>query len=143
MISSNKRMVDGHNYRLNWVDKLRNKVDLYGTGFNPFDKKEDALADYMFSVTIENTQYETYWTEKILDCFACGTIPIYHGAPDLGNYFNMDGIIILDDNFDVKNLTSDLYLSKEDAIIDNYERAMKYDIIEDLIWEKFFKNNAY
>jgi hypothetical protein len=93
----------------------------------------------MFSVTIENSKYETYWTEKILDCFACGTIPIYHGASDIGDYFNMDGIIILNDNFDPNTLTPDLYLSKEDAIIDNYERAIKYDVIEDLIWEKFFK----
>ena len=139
MISSNKRMITGHNYRLEWVEKLKNKVDLYGNGIRPFNKKEDVLADYMFSVTIENTQYETYWTEKILDCFACGTIPIYYGSRDIGNYFNPDGIIILTDDFDPLTLTPELYLSKEDAIIDNFERAIKYDVIEDLIWEKFFK----
>lgn len=137
MISSSKRMCSGHDFRLNWVDKLRNKLDLFGNGINTFNKKEDALADYMFSVTIENSQYETYWTEKILDCFACGTIPIYHGSPDIGDYFNMNGIILLDNNFDVSLLNSELYLSKEDAIIDNFERALKYNIIEDIMWDKF------
>lgn len=139
MISSAKRMIDGHNFRLDWVNKLQGKVDLYGRGFNQFSKKEDALNEYMFSVTIENSQYSTYWTEKILDCFAVGTIPIYHGAPDLSEYFNMDGVIILDDKFDISSLSPDLYISKADAIYDNFERTLKYDIIEDIIWEKFLK----
>ena len=34
----------------------------------------------MFSVCIENDVYDTYFTEKILDCFATGTIPIYKGT---------------------------------------------------------------
>jgi hypothetical protein len=137
MISSNKRMIEGHNFRLDWVNKLQDKVDLFGSGIRPFKKKEEVLCDYMFSVTIENSQYETYWTEKILDCFAVGTIPIYHGAPDLGDYFNMDGVIILDDSFDPNQLSPELYISKQDAIIDNFERTLKYNIIEDIMWEKF------
>jgi hypothetical protein len=139
MITSNKRMVDGHNLRLNWAERLKGKVDLFGRGIRPFDRKEDVLNDYMFSITIENTSYETYWTEKILDCFATGTIPIYLGAPDIGNYFNMDGIILLTDDFDTSCLSSELYISKQDAIIDNFERALQYDVIEDIIWNRFIK----
>ena len=139
LISSAKRMVDGHNFRLDWVNKLWGKVDIYGRGFNEFAKKEDALNDYMFSVTIENSQYETYWTEKILDCFATGTIPIYHGSPDIANYFNMDGVIILKDGFDPSGLNEELYISKTDAIYDNFERTLKYNVIEDIIWEKYLK----
>jgi len=93
----------------------------------------------MFSVTIENSQYETYWTEKILDCFVTGTVPVYHGAPDLPDYFNMDGVIILDDKFDPAQLTTDLYVSKKDAIKDNFERAIKFEIIEDIIYERYLK----
>ena len=130
-------MCSGHNFRLSWMEKLQDQVDLYGRGFNDFKYKEDALADYLFSVTIENDSYETYWTEKILDCFACGTIPIYHGAPDIGDYFNMDGVILLTDDFDIKSLTPELYLSKEDAIIDNFKRALQYNVIEDLMWDKY------
>ena len=33
------------------------------------ENKEVGLCDYMFSVVIENGIYETYFTEKILDCF--------------------------------------------------------------------------
>tara|TARA_Y100000310_G_C20704363_1_gene833731 strand:+ start:24974 stop:26551 length:1578 start_codon:yes stop_codon:yes gene_type:complete len=136
MVSSAKRMCNGHNYRLDWVDKLKGKVDLYGRGFNPVARKEEALNDYMFSVTIENDEYETYWTEKILDCFATGTIPVYHGAPDVGDFFNMDGVIILDDDFDIDSLTPELYYSKMDAIKDNFNRAIKLNTVEDLMIER-------
>ena len=40
--------------------------------------------------------YETFITEKVNDCFLTGTIPIYLGAPDIGDYYNLDGIIVMD-----------------------------------------------
>lgn len=137
MMSSSKMMCSGHNYRIDWVNKLHNKLDLYGRGFRSVEKKETALKDYMFSVTIENDKYETYWSEKILDCFACGTIPIYHGAPDIGDYFNMDGVIILNNDFNISDLTPELYYSKMEAIKDNFERTLKFDVIEDIIYTKY------
>jgi hypothetical protein len=135
MISSNKRMCEGHLRRLEWVQKIGDQVDLYGRGFNEIDLKEEGLCDYMFSVSIENGQYETYFTEKLLDCFATGTIPVYLGAPDIGKYFNKDGIIDLTDEFDVSD---EIYYSKMDAIKDNLERAKRMEILEDFIWENYF-----
>lgn len=140
MISSNKSFCEGHKVRLDWINKIRNQVDLYGRGFNEIEFKEDGLCDYMFSVAIENGEYETYFTEKILDCFATGTIPIYIGAPDIGNYFNLDGIIQLDRNFDVSNLTEELYDSKKYAIKDNLERAKKMEVLEDFIWNNYLES---
>ena len=52
----------------------------------------------MFSVTIENDKYETYYTEKLTDCFATGTIPIYWGCLNISQYFNPKGIVILNTN---------------------------------------------
>lgn len=134
MISSGKSWTEGHRFRLGWMDKLRDKVDLYGRESNPIEFKEQGLCDYMFSVAIENGSYETYFTEKLLDCFLTGTIPIYHGAPDIGNYFNMDGILSLDE-FD--SISPELYHSKLDALQDNLERALKMEVLEDYIWEKY------
>ena len=93
----------------------------------------------MFSVTIENDSYKTYWSEKILDCFACGTIPIYYGSPDIGDYFNIDGIIILTDDFNVDQLTPELYYSKMEAVKDNYNRVLNYDVIEDIIYKEWLQ----
>ena len=111
MIASNKRMCEGHAKRLQFVDQFRDKLDFYGRGFNEISCKEDGLRDYMFSVGIENAVYDTYFTEKLTDCFACGTIPIFYGCKGVTEYFNEDGIIFLDDDFDLSMLTKDLYYS--------------------------------
>lgn len=136
MIASNKNMCAGHAKRLEWVERIGDQVDLYGRGFNEIELKEEGLCDYMFSVAIENGEYETYFTEKILDCFATGTIPVYLGASDIGNHFNTDGIITLSDEFDV---SEDLYYDSMDAIHDNLERAKKMEVLEDFIWENYLQ----
>ena len=139
MIASNKRMCQGHEKRLEFVDKFRDKLDFYGRGFNEISCKEDGLRDYMFSVGIENAVYDTYFTEKLTDCFACGTIPIFYGCRGVTEYFNEDGIIFLDDNFDLSTLTKDLYYSKMDAIKDNFERSINFPVAEDYLYETYFK----
>ena len=139
MIASNKRMCEGHARRLQFVDKFRDKLDFYGRGFNEISCKEDGLRDYMFSVGIENAVYDTYFTEKLTDCFACGTIPIFYGCKGVTEYFNEDGIIFLDDNFDLSMLTKDLYYSKIDAIKDNFERSINFPVAEDYLYLNYFK----
>ena len=139
MIASNKRMCEGHARRLQFVDKFRDKLDFYGRGFNEISCKEDGLKDYMFSVGIENAVYDTYFTEKLTDCFACGTIPIFYGCKGVTEYFNEDGIIFLDDNFDLSMLTKDLYYSRMDAIKDNFERSINFPVAEDYLYLNYFK----
>lgn len=140
MISSNKGWTKGHKKRLQFVEKFKNQVDLYGRGFNEIQKKEEALKDYMFSITVENDSYETYWTEKILDCFACGTIPVYYGSPDIDKFFDINGIIILNDDFKIDDLNEDLYFSKIESIKNNFEKTLKYYAIEDLIYKDLLRN---
>ena len=143
MVSSNKTMVGGHLYRLYWVERLRDKVDLYGKGFKEIESKEEGLNDYMFSVAIENNGFgmsaENYFTEKLLDCFATGTIPVYFGGSNIEKYFNPDGIIQLDYTFDPDKLTPELYESKMDAIKENFERCGDYAIMEDFFYQKYLK----
>lgn len=136
MIASNKKMCEGHRLRLEWVERLWGQVDMYGRGFNEIALKEEGLCDYMFSVAIENGQYETYFTEKLLDCFASGTIPVYLGAPDISKFFNKEGIIDLTDEFDVSD---EIYYNKMDAIKDNLERAKKMEVLEDFIYENYLR----
>jgi hypothetical protein len=143
MISSGKTMCAGHEFRNKKVEEFKknfNGIDYYGRSFNPFNKKEDVLNDYYFSITIENEKYSNYYTEKLMDCFATGTIPVYHGTPEVGNMFNQDGIIILDDNFNTNILTIDYYYSKIDAIKDNYERCINHKTSDDFIYEKILEN---
>ncbi len=135
MISSNKMMTEGQRTRLRWVEMLQDQIDVYGRGINEITLKEEGLCDYMFSVVIENGFYESYFTEKIMDCFATGTIPVYKGSPDIGKYFNKDGIIDLSEEFDV---SEEIYNSKIDAIKDNLERVKQYEVLEDFIYLNYF-----
>ena len=139
MISSNKSYVPGHRKRLEFVNKFKDSVDLYGRGFKDISCKEEGLRDYMFSVAVENAVYDTYFTEKLTDCFATGTIPIFYGCRGVTEYFNEDGIIFLDDDFDISTLTEDLYYSKMDAIKDNFERANNLQVAEDYLYETYWK----
>lgn len=139
MINSGKKMCKGHRARNKITAKFKDKVDLFGRMYNPIERKETALNDYMFSIALENAQYKTYFTEKILDCFATGTIPIYLGAPDIGDYFNEDGIIKWTDDFDFEQLNKDLYYSKLDAIKDNFDRCMNVILSEDLLYKEVTK----
>lgn len=133
-ITSKKLFTPGHKVRLDWVSKIGKQVDLYGRGFRQIETKEIGLCDYMFSVAIENGFYNSFFSEKILDCFATGTIPVYLGTDDIGNYFNSDGIVQLEDGFEV---SEELYYSKKEAIEDNLERVKKFEVLEDFIYENY------
>jgi hypothetical protein len=139
MVSSGKSFCEGHRYRnelmKTYQERFKN-IDYYGRSFNPFNVKEDVLNNYYFSITVENEKYSNYYTEKLMDCFATGTIPIYYGTPELPKMFNPDGIIILDNSFDVSDLTVDLYHSKMDAIKDNYERCVNHKSADDYIYDR-------
>jgi hypothetical protein len=135
-ITSNKNFTDGHKKRLEWVEMIGDQVDLYGRGLNEIDNKEQGLCDYMFSVVIENGFYNSYFTEKLLDCFATGTIPIYMGTSDICNYFNCNGIIKLSEEFDI---SEEMYYSKMSAIKENLEKVKQYEILEDFIYLNYLR----
>jgi len=136
ILASNKSHLPGHQQRLHMLDQLKDYAPLFGRGFNEIEYKEEALADYMFSVAIENN--DEYLSEKLLDCFLTGTIPIYYGTPSVGKWFNTDGIIILEDGFDIESLTKELYNEKIDAVKDNFDRALKMEVVEDYLYQTYF-----
>jgi glycosyltransferase involved in cell wall biosynthesis len=145
-ITSNKTFTDWHKFRVKCVDYLiKNncKFDLYGVGYNEISGKILGLKDYKFSISIENGNHKNYFTEKILDCFLTGTIPIYKGCPNIGDFFDMNGIIIFDTEDELthilKNVNDELYQSKLDSIKHNYELALKWRWDNDIYFEKYIK----
>lgn len=49
----------------------------------PVTVKADALSRYTFAICFENQILDGWVTEKIFDCLAAGTVPVYLGAPDI------------------------------------------------------------
>ncbi len=139
MIASNKIACPEHQFRKSIINKFRNQLDLFGRGYTEILDKSVGLNDYYFSICMENLTYRNGYSEKITDCFATGTIPVYYGSPDIGDVFNTDGIIWLTENFSITDLTPELYWSKIEAVQDNYQRAINFPIAEDWIYINYIK----
>jgi len=149
MIASNKGYTEGHKRRLKVVEKYVEKFgqdDLFGWGLGkelPLKEKSTGLKDYMFSFACENANYPTYFTEKLTDCFACGTIPVYYGTAGVAQYFNPEGIIFLNQNSPWEDipwdkLTPEYYESKKDVIQENFETAQCMRVAEDYLYGNYF-----
>jgi len=120
IIASAKTQTFGHRLRHEAVSKFRNKMSIYGRGYRAVASKLEALGPYRYSVVIENEKSPTWFTEKLCDCFATGTVPIYWGATRIGEFFDDRGIIQFDTIEQLGNILDGLspedYESRTDAI---------------------------
>ena len=78
-LSAYKKVDSGGKYLNNIGEPVKSKLD--------FEKK------YRFSIACENYSYPGYTTEKLLQSFAAGGIPIYWGDPLVKETFNDEAFI--------------------------------------------------
>ncbi|MDN3507231.1 MAG: glycosyltransferase family 10 [Simkaniaceae bacterium] len=72
-------------YGINWNPAQ------YPSYRGPIDDKLEVNKRYKFSICYENCQnLPGYITEKIFDCFAAGSLPIYWGASNIQDYIPSD-----------------------------------------------------
>ncbi len=102
VIASNKRMIEGHNKRLFFVEKLKehfgNKIDVFGRGINEIDDKWNAIAPYKYHVVLENSFFVDEVSEKLHDAFLGQAYPFYCGASNIYDYFPKNSLTCLDIN---------------------------------------------
>lgn len=55
---------------------------------------------HKFSICFENSSHPGYITEKLVQGFAAGTIPIYWGAQDVSTIFNEKAMVVIKDSTD-------------------------------------------
>lgn len=148
MLCSPKAATEGHKRRLQIALKEKHNLVLYGgahgskrpgEGTGAHRDKSEAINSYMFSLVIENDSYPGYFTEKITDCFARGTIPIYYGDPDICEHFDCDGIIPYSDGI-ISKLSKELYESKMQAIQNNMQKTLNMQMSEDYFVTKYILN---
>lgn len=139
MIASNKQITEGHRFRHEISKRLsqKHKIDMWGSGYKPFDSKLPPLSDYYFTVSVMNSKIDNFFTEVIVDNFMLGTVPIFWGCPNINEYFDERGIITFDtiDELDeiLSKLTIDDYFSRIEYIKNNFEIAKKYVSTDDII----------
>lgn len=111
-------------------------MDLYGFGWDKTsyafvktsyrgvcETKKGVLQDYKFAICFENSQFKGYISEKIFDCFAAGTVPIYYGALNVTDYIPENCFIDFNrfSNYDdlyqfMINMTEDEYQYYKDSV---------------------------
>jgi hypothetical protein len=132
-------MCNDHIYRQQIIQKFYNRCDHFGRGYKEIQNKKDGLKDYCFSIAMENATYQNMFTEKITDCFMTGTIPIYYGIPNIDDYFDINGIIILNDDFKIEDLSFELYESKIESVKRNLQLAIELLTAEDFIYKNYLE----
>lgn len=103
---------------------------------NPFlegkhlSAKSQLFSEFQFHLAIENSRQENYFTEKIIDCLVSKTIPIYYGCPNIADYFDTTGWILLEHGAPQEilekcsKLDSEYYNKYKETIESNYVKAL-------------------
>lgn len=149
IVSSNKTYCELHLFRtaLAQYCKRERLADTFGT----FDGGslctiDQSLTDYRYSIAIENDISDYFFCEKITNCFASQTIPIYMGARKINEFFNPDGIIKLEtrDFNEIEKILQQCnekeYEKRLPAILDNYNRVQEYLSMDDYMYRHYIAN---
>jgi hypothetical protein len=138
-VISNNRTGSTDFFRLEFINELNKykKVDLGGTYNNNVGKIKDKikfLRNYKFSIAMENSEGDGYLTEKIIDSFESGTIPIYYGDYMVEEYINPKAYILIRNKKDLKKKIE--YIKK----LDNNDKLYKKILNENLLINDYNKN---
>lgn len=145
-ITSDKVMCEGHLFRLSCLSYLQSNsasFDLFGRGFDPFSSKVDILKPYAFSIAIENANLINGISEKLLDCLLFGTIPIYYGCPNVGDFFDIRGILYFNTPEELLEIVNNLSMEKYQDMLPYVEKNLNIALdtyqTNDRIFHKFLK----
>jgi hypothetical protein len=158
VISNN---ISGDFFRLKFINELNKYkgVDMGGRFKNnvggKVKDKIQFLSSYKFSIAMENSGSDGYCTEKIIQSFLSGTIPIYYGDYMIDEYFNPKSLILINGEKDIqkkidyiKQIDKDdqLYYSILKEKVINTEQILKMHIEQKSFWNHIFeqdKSKAY
>lgn len=130
-------------FRLNFINELSKykNVDMAGKYKNNVGNIVDKigfLSSYKFSIAMENTEGDGYISEKIIDSFLSGTIPIYYGGYLLDEFINPKSFILIKGNKDIKEKIE--FIKKIDNNDKIYRNMLKEKILIDKnIFKKYNK----
>ena len=95
MVASNPEHI--RNYFVERL-KIHSNVDVFGRLGSPIINKNATLQSYNFNICFENDLYPGYVTEKAIESYLSGCIPVWRGL-DTAGFLNQDAIV------DITNLS--------------------------------------
>ena len=121
------------NFRIKFIKKLNNykNVDMGGKCYNNIGmrvkNKIKFLMQYKFSIAMENSGGDGYITEKIVQSFLAGTIPIYYGDFLVDEFINPKTYILIKGEKDIDEKIE--YIKKIDNDNNLYMTLLREKII--------------
>jgi len=98
-------------------------------GFIPNGEKDNLFLS-QFTIVVENCIQPNYFSEKLIDALITKTVPIYFGCPNIDEYFDISGIIVvnsLEQLIDAVNkLTPETYNQMLMSVNANFITAKEY-----------------
>ena len=147
MVSSDKELCELHKIRRQLAFELKGHplVDTMGTfDGGDFVDTTTIYAPYKFSIVVENYIDDNWFTEKICNCFANKTIPLYIGSPKIYKFFNPDGILSFNPNglidwleYQTPGILENKYNRRLEAIEDNFNRVKQYENFETWFFNRY------
>ena len=131
-VISNSQFTDY--FRLDFINELSKykTIDMggkYKNNVGNIENKIEFLKSYKFSIAMENTEGDGYVTEKIIESFIAGTIPIYYGDYTVDEFINPKSFILIRGEKDMKEKIK--YIIKIDNNDDLYREIIKEKIFND------------
>ena len=132
-VISNSGWTDGFR-RLFYKELNKYKeIDMGGYYHNnvggPVRDKKKFLRKYKFSIAMENTKSDGYISEKIIDAFLAGNIPIYYGDYMVEEYINPKAFILIKGEKDMMEKIE--YIKKIDNDDELYRSFLREKVLID------------
>jgi len=130
-IISNNISTDG--FRLKFIDELDKykKVDMGGRYNNNLGGQVrdiiKFLSSYKFSIAMENSEGDGYVSEKMINSFISGTIPIYYGDYMIDEYINPKSFILVKNERNIQEKID--YIKEIDKDIEKYLKILSQSVI--------------
>ena len=128
-------------FRLKFINELNKykTIDMGGSYLNNIGSKvKDKIAflnSYKFSIAMENSDGDGYSTEKLIDSFESGTIPIYYGDYMVDEFINPKSYILIKGEKDLYQKIQ--YIISLDNDVEKYKSVLKENVIIDkYLWAK-------
>jgi hypothetical protein len=115
VLNKYKRVDMGGGYRNNIGGQVKNKIKFFSS--------------YKFSLAIENSNGDGYVSEKIIQSFIAGTIPIYYGDYLVDEYINPKSYILIKGEKDIDNKIE--YIKSIDNDNEKYRNILREKVIVD------------
>ncbi len=141
MIVGRKNLTSGHKLRHRIATRIHEGIDYFALPSDPpITNKVPALRPYMYSIVVESSRTNYWFSEKLIDCLSQSTVPVYRGS-DLNEHFNEMGIVKFSDEKELEyilpHLTQKFYASLVPHIYENLRLAQKYKCVEDWLFKNY------